>query len=115
MAGSLDGTRVLEIARYQAGPRCGMILSDLGAEVIKVEPPGGDANRYAPPIVRGQSLYFSVYNRGKKSVCLNLRQPSGRAVFRNLVATADFVLENFKPGTIDEMGFGYEALCEIKP
>jgi crotonobetainyl-CoA:carnitine CoA-transferase CaiB-like acyl-CoA transferase len=115
MAGCLDGTRVLELARYQAGPRCGMILSDLGAEVIKIEPPGGETNRHSPPIVRGQSLYFSVYNRGKKSICLDLRQPGGRSVLRDLVATADFVLENFKPGTIDQMGFGYEALCEIKP
>jgi CoA:oxalate CoA-transferase len=64
----LDGVRVLELARDQAGPRGGMILSDLGAEVIKIEPPGGEETRTHPPMVRGQSVYFSVYNRGKESV-----------------------------------------------
>jgi crotonobetainyl-CoA:carnitine CoA-transferase CaiB-like acyl-CoA transferase len=81
----LDGVRVLELARYQAGPRGGMILSDLGAEVIKIEPPGGEETRTHPPMVRGQSVYFSVYNRGKKSVCLNLRNPRGQEVFAALV------------------------------
>src|SRR5262249_31829765 len=76
----LDGVRVLELARYQAGPRGGMILSDLGAEVIKIEPPGGEETRTHPPMVRGQSVYFSVYNRGKKSVCLNLRDAGGQRV-----------------------------------
>jgi len=68
MAGCLDGVRVLELARFQAGPRGGMLLSDLGAEVIKIEPPGGEETRKMPPLVRGQSVYFAVYNRGKKSV-----------------------------------------------
>src|SRR5216117_3376682 len=86
MAGSLDGIRVLELARYQAGPRGGMILSDLGAEVIKIEPPGGEETRKHPPLVRGQSVYFSVYNRGKKSICLDLRSAQGKEVFAALVA-----------------------------
>jgi CoA:oxalate CoA-transferase len=81
----LDGVRVLELARSQAGPRGGMILSDLGAEVIKIEPPGGEETRTHPPMVRGQSVYFSVYNRGKKSVCLNLRDSRGQDVFAALV------------------------------
>lgn len=115
MAGCLDGVRVLELARYQAGPRGGMILSDLGAEVIKIEKPGGEETRKSPPMVKGQSVYFSVYNRGKKSLCLDLRQEAGKAVFRELVKTADFVLENFRPGTIDKMGFSYEELKRIKP
>jgi crotonobetainyl-CoA:carnitine CoA-transferase CaiB-like acyl-CoA transferase len=115
MAGCLDGIRVIELARYQAGPRGGMILSDLGAEVIKIEKPGGEETRKSPPMVKGQSIYFSVYNRGKKSVCLDLRQEAGKAVLRDLVKTADFVLENFRPGTIDQMGFGYEELKKIKP
>src|SRR6185369_8640115 len=71
MAGCLDGIRVLELARYQAGPRGGMILSDLGTEVIKIERIGGEETRKNPPVVRGQSIYFTVYNRGKKSVCLD--------------------------------------------
>jgi CoA:oxalate CoA-transferase len=68
MAGALEGVRVLELARFQAGPRGGMILSDLGAEVIKIEKLGGEETRKSPPLVRGQSVYFSVYNRGKKSL-----------------------------------------------
>src|SRR5207249_2528724 len=115
MTGCLDGIRVLELARYQAGPRGGMILSDLGAEVIKIEKIGGETTRQSSPMVNGQSVYFSVYNRGKKSICLNLRQEEGKAVFRDLLKTADFVLENFRPGTMARMGFDYPELCKIKP
>ena len=111
----LDGVRVLELARFQAGPRGGMILSDLGAEVIKIEPPGGEETRTHPPMVRGQSVYFSVYNRGKKSVCLNLRDARGQDVFAALVRKSDIVLENFRPGVIAKMGFGYERLRELNP
>src|SRR5262245_7910469 len=115
VAGCLDGVRVLELARFQAGPRCGMILSDLGAEVIKIEKLGGESTRRDKPVVDGQSIYFSVYNRGKKSMCLDLRQEAGKTIFRELVETADFVLENFRPGTMEKMGLGYEALSAIKP
>jgi crotonobetainyl-CoA:carnitine CoA-transferase CaiB-like acyl-CoA transferase len=115
MTGALDGIRVLELARYQAGPRGGMILSDLGAEVIKLEKIGGEETRHSSPMVNGQSVYFSVYNRGKKSVCLDMRQEEGKAVFRDLLKTADFVLENFRPGTMKKMGFDYPELCKIKP
>jgi len=115
MAGSLEGIMILELARYQAGPRGGMILSDLGAEVIKIEKPGGEETRRSEPLVRGQSVYFSVYNRGKKSLCLDLRQPRGKEIFAALVPFADVVLENFRPGTMAAMGFGYEELCKLKP
>ena len=115
MAGSLDGIRVLELARYQAGPRGGMIMSDLGAEVIKIEKLGGEQTRKSEPLVRGQSVYFSVYNRGKKSLCLDLRTDKGKEIFAGLVKTADVVLENFRPGTMAKMGFAYEDLCKIKP
>ena len=115
MGGALDGIRVLELARYQAGPRGGMILSDLGAEVIKIEKLGGEETRQSPPLVRGQSVYFSVYNRGKKSLCLDLRAERGKEVFAALVKTADIVLQNFRPGVMDKMGFGYERLCQLKP
>jgi len=110
MSGALDGVRVLELARFQAGPRGGMLLSDLGADVIKIEPPGGEETRRHPPMVRGQSVYFSVYNRGKKSVCLDLRHPRGKEVFAALVPKADVVLENFRPGVMKAMGFDYERL-----
>ncbi len=112
---SLDGVRVLELARYQAGPRGGMILSDLGAEVIKIERLGGEETRGNPPMVRGQSVYFSVYNRGKKSICVDMRNERGKAIFTELVKTADIVLENFRPGTMATMGFAYEQLKAINP
>ena len=112
---SLEGVRVLELARYQAGPRGGMILSDLGAEVIKIERLGGEETRGNPPMVRGQSVYFTVYNRGKKSICLDMRSEQGKAIFADLVKTADIVLENFRPGTMDQMGFGYETLKALNP
>ena len=114
MPQSLDGVRVLELARYQAGPRGGMMLSDLGAEVIKIERPGGEETRRNPPLVRGQSVYFAVYNRGKKSVCLDLRSAEGKDAFVGLVRQSDIVLENFRPGTMAAMGFGYEALQALK-
>src|ERR1700730_2648800 len=113
MPGCLDGIRVLELARFQAGPRGGMLLSDLGAEGIKIEPPGGEETRKHPPLVRGQSVYFSVYNRGKKSVCLDLRNAQGKEVFAALVAKADIVLENFRPGVMRAMGFDYERLAAL--
>jgi len=110
MTGALDGIRVLELARFQAGPRGGMLLGDLGADVIKIEPPGGEETRRHPPMVRGQSVYFSVYNRGKRSICLDLRHPKGKEVFAALVPKADVVLENFRPGVMAAMGFDYERL-----
>ena len=112
---SLDGVRVLELARFQAGPRGGMMLSDLGAEVIKVERIGGEETRRHPPMVRGQSVYFTVYNRGKKSICLDMRADRGKEIFAALVRKSDIVLENFRPGTMAAMGFGYEALKALKP
>jgi crotonobetainyl-CoA:carnitine CoA-transferase CaiB-like acyl-CoA transferase len=115
MSLSLDGVRVLELARYQAGPRGGMILSDLGAEVIKLERLGGEETRRHAPMVRGQSIYFTVYNRGKKSICLDLRHPRGKQIFADLVKTADIVLENFRPGTMQAMGFEYEKLRALNP
>ena len=114
-AGSLDGVRVLELARNQAGPRGGMILSDLGAEVIKIENPGGEESRKMLPLVDGKSVYFSVYNRGKKSICLDLRQDMGRKVFFDLLKSADMVLENFRPGTLERMGLGHDELIKVKP
>src|SRR5215472_1411424 len=115
MGGALEGIKVLELARFQAGPRGGMILSDLGAEVIKIEKLGGEETRKSPPLVRGQSIYFSVYNRGKKSLCLDLRDERGKEVFAALVKTADIVLQNFRPGVMDKMGFGYDRLRQLKP
>jgi len=115
MPQALSGIRVLELARYQAGPRGGMILSDLGAEVIKIERLGGEETRKNPPVVRGQSIYFTVYNRGKKSLCLDMRTAEGKQIFTDLVKKSDVVLENFRPGTMATMGFAYEQLKAINP
>lgn len=109
MAGCLDGIRVLDLGRYQAGPRCAMILSDLGAEVIKVEAPGGDESRGLG------RMYWSMYNRGKKSITLNLRAEKGKALLRELVPKVDMLLQNFRPGVMDVMGFGYETLKRLNP
>ena len=115
MKGCLTGIRVLELARYQAGPRAGMLMSDMGAEVIKVEKVGGEETRQQGPFVNGTSVYFTVYNRGKKSITLNMRSEKGKELFRELVKSADVVLENFRPGVISRMGFAYETLKQIKP
>ena len=115
MNACLDDVRVLELARFQAGPRGGMLLSDLGAEVIKIEQIGGEETRRHPPMVRGQSVYFSVYNRGKKSVCLDMRSSKGKEIFAALVPKADVVLENFRPGVMAAMGFDYDRLRALNP
>ena len=115
MNGCLTGIRVLELARYQAGPRAGLLMSDMGAEVIKVEKVGGEETRRHAPFVNGTSVYFTSYNRGKKSITLNMRSEEGKGLFRELVKGADVVLENFRPGIIAKMGFGYEVLKEVQP
>ena len=110
MSGCLDGIRVIDLGRYQAGPRCSLILGDLGAEVIKVEAaPDGDESR------RLGMVYWSQYNRGKKSITLNLRSETGKQILRELVLKSDMVLQNFSPGVMDEMGFGYAALKQLNP
>ncbi len=109
MAGCLDGIRVLDLGRYQAGPRCAMILGDLGAEVIKVEAPGGDESRGLGHV------YWSAYNRGKKSITLNLRTEKGKALLKELVPKVDMLLQNFRPGVMDAMGLGYETLRGLNP
>lgn len=110
---ALEGIRVIDLGRYQAGPRIGLVLARLGAEVIKVEAPGGDESRRQGPRVRGQSAYWVQYNSGKKSLGLNLRSEQGKEVLRRLVRVSDIVIQNFRPGTIDAMGFGYEALRKL--
>jgi crotonobetainyl-CoA:carnitine CoA-transferase CaiB-like acyl-CoA transferase len=110
MAGCLDGVRVIDLGRYQAGPRCSMVLGDLGAEVIKVEAaPDGDESRQLGLV------YWSQYNRGKKSITLNLRSVRGLTILKELVRKSDMLLQNFSPGVMDEMGLGYEVLKELNP
>jgi crotonobetainyl-CoA:carnitine CoA-transferase CaiB-like acyl-CoA transferase len=113
----LAGLRILDLTRALAGPTCTRMLVEMGADVIKIEPaPGGEMTRYIAKF-RGQdrSLYYVQQNRGKKSVCVDLRQPEGLALVRELVQHVDVVVENFKPGVIAEMGMGFEALKAVKP
>ena len=106
----LEGLRVLDLGRYQAGPRCAVMFARMGAEVIKIESLTGDESRKNPPVVRGQSAYWVQYNSGKKSLSINLRTDEGKHVLKELVIHSDFFLQNFRPGTIDIMGFGYDVL-----
>ena len=111
----LAGLRVLDLGRYQAGPRCALMFARMGAEVIKVEALNGDESRRNGPTVRGQSAYWVQYNSGKKSLAINLRTEEGKEVLRDLVKVSDIFLQNFRPGTIDIMGFGYDVLKELNP
>ncbi len=113
--GPLDGIRVIDLGRHQAGPRCAQVLARLGAEVIKIERLGGEETRYHGPWVRKQSAYWVQYNSGKKSVSMDLRKEEGKAALRQLVKISDVLLQNFRPGTIDAMGFGYDALKALNP
>ena len=112
----LEGVRVLELANYMAGPFAGMVLADLGAEVIKIENPhGGDMTRQTGPFIQGESAGFMALNRNKKSVTLNLKHERGKAVFLDLVKTADVLIENFRPGTMTDLGLDYTVLSEVNP
>ena len=111
--GALDGVRVLDLGRYQAGPRCGLMFARLGADVIKVEALKGDESRTNGPRVRGQSAYWVQYNSGKRSLSINLRTEEGKEVLRDLVKVSDVLIQNFRPGTIAKMGFGYEDLKKL--
>ena len=112
---ALEGIRVLDLGRYQAGPRCALMLARMGAEVVKVESLGGDESRSGGPKVRGQSAYWVQYNSGKKSLAIDLRTDKGKEVLRDLARVSDIFLENFRPGTVERMGFGYDTLKELNP
>ncbi len=111
MAGPLDGFRVLDLTRFQQGPYATSLLADLGAEVIKVEPrPNGEWGRQTERDESGYSPYFETYNRGKKSLTLDIRSEAGRSVIGRLVADVDVFVENFRPGYLDGIALGYEEL-----
>ena len=112
----LGGVRVLDLTRVLAGPFCSMILADMGAEVIKIEEPGkGDDTRSWPTFLGGESTYFMSVNRGKLSITLDLKKPGAQDVLRRLVKKSDVILENFRPGTMERLGFGYKALAKLNP
>lgn len=113
----LKGIRVIDLTRVIAGPYCAMVLGDLGAEIIKVEQPkiGDESRAWGPPWMKEMSAYFISINRNKKSFTLNLKHPQGVEIFKSLVKKTDVLLENFRPGTMEELGLGYEVLHGIHP
>lgn len=115
--GALAGMRVLELAQIMAGPTCGMMLADLGADVIKIEKVDGgdDARGYRDPQINGVSAPFLMLNRNKRGIALDLKAPEGREVFLRMVREADVVIENFRKGTLEKLGLGYDALSELNP
>ena len=116
MQQALEGIRVLDLSRMLPGPYCSMMLADLGAEVIKVEEPTvGDPTRWSKPMIGDQSSAFRQINRNKKSIAVDLKKSEGRSIFLKLAATADVVLEQFRPGVVDRLGIGYEAVSEVNP
>ncbi len=108
----LEGVRVVEFAHMVMGPSCGLVLADLGAEVIKVEPLAGDNTRRLEAAGSG---FYPVFNRNKKSLAIDLQQPDGRDVVRKLLRTADVLTENFRPGALDKLGFSHETLSAENP
>ena len=114
-SGPLSGITVVDMTRVLAGPYCTMVLSDLGARIIKVEPPGGDDARAYGPWVDGRSAYFMSLNRGKESIVLDLKDAGDKAILEDLLEHADVLVENFRPDTMTRLGFGYEAVSERHP
>ena len=113
-SGALKGLKVLDLTRVLAGPVCTMLLADMGAEVIKLEVPGtGDDSRGFPPFKEGESTYFINNNRNKKSIVLNLKDPSDHQKLVEIIKSMDVLVENFRPGTMEKLGLGYEDLKEI--
>lgn len=116
MSLALEGIKVLDLTRVLAGPYATMILGDLGADVIKIEMPGkGDDSREFGPHLNGESAYFMSINRNKRSITLNLKDERGKRLFLDMVAKVDVVVENFRPGTMEKLGLGYEELIKINP
>ncbi|HLG49362.1 MAG TPA: CoA transferase [Reyranella sp.] len=114
--GPLSGVTVVDLSRILAGPYCTFLMAEMGARVIKVEPPkGGDDARAYGPFVNGKSTYFASVNRGKESIALDLKNDGDRAIFEKLLAKADVVVENFRPGTMEKLGFGWDTLHKKFP
>lgn len=117
MSGALNGIRVLDLTRVLAGPYCTMILGDLGADVIKVEAPGGsdDTRAWGPPYTGGESAYYLCANRNKRAITLDLKSEDGKNILEKLIQQSDVIIENFKHGTMEKWGLGYEQLNSLNP
>jgi len=111
----LQGIRILDCTRNIAGPVATMLAAEMGAEVIKVEPPGGDEMRTWPPFIDGESAYFVSCNRGKRSIAIDFKSDEGGKLFRRLLASADVMVENYRPGTLEKMGIGFDNLKDAHP
>ena len=113
-SGPLSGLKVIELAHIMAGPVCGQFLADMGADVIKVEkvPGGDDTRRMVPPVIDGESAAFMILNRNKRGTAINIKTDAGKAVLRHMLSTADVVIENYRVGTMERLGLGYESLRE---
>ena len=112
----LEGIRVVDLTRILSGPFCSMFLADMGAEVIKIEDPReGDPVRAQGEIVNGYSSYFATFNRNKRSLTLDLRADAGKEILRDLIRRADVIVNNYRPGVMDKMGFGRDQLRALKP
>jgi formyl-CoA transferase len=115
MTSSLSGIRVLDLTQVMAGPFSAMLLADLGADVIKVEPPGGDSTRQMPGAVGTDTPAFNAVNRGKRSIVINLKTIEGREALHRLVGPTDILVENYRPGVMESLGFGYDSLAKEHP
>ena len=112
----LEGVRVLDLTNVMAGPYCSMVLGDMGADVVKIEAfPGGDTSRTFDPKINDESYCFSVLNRNKKSLALDMKDPRGKEIFAKLAAKADIITENFRPGVVKKLGIDYEAVRQFNP
>jgi succinate---hydroxymethylglutarate CoA-transferase len=112
----LSGIKVLDFTRFYAGPFCTMLLGDLGADVVKVEQPGGDpTRRHGPPFHAGESMSFMAANRNKRSIVLDLSDANDRQTAVELAASADVLVENFRPGVMERLGLGFETLAKQNP
>src|SRR5439155_4099088 len=112
---ALDGIKVLDVTQVMAGPFCGMLLADLGADVVKVEPPAGDSTRQMPGATGNDSPSFNAVNRGKRGIVLNLKTAEGREVFTRLARATDILVENYRPGVMAALGLGYDTLSAANP
>ena len=117
MPGPLEGIRVIDLSHIVVGPYCTMILGDMGADVVKIEMPkmGDETRMWGPPFTGGESAYFISLNRNKRSLTLNIKSQKGKEILRELIARSDVLIENFRLGTLDKLGFGFEAVKEMNP
>ena len=115
--GPLAGLKVIELAHIMAGPVCGLMLADMGADVVKVEkvPGGDDSRRFVPPDIDGEPAAYMMMNRNKRGIAVDLKSDGGKAVLRRLLSTADVVIENYRRGTMERFGLGYETLKRDNP